>query len=324
MVSESARKALGTFFAILAGLALVQFSLGFLDFPPAALPFINIGISILFVAVPILALFRAASFAWNWKHAATFLVVGVSGQVLTRFVLGEVQGPVGGVLSSLGNAFLACWCVGLGALLATLIRERNMLLPIALFLAMLDIFLVLTPVGPTAKYVQQNPKTFSKIAYNVPKASTKEEKKSTQGKAAPGAFVGPADWIFLSMFFIALFKFGLRTKETSRAMVPTLVGYLLLVLLFGSIKIGSISLGALPALLPIGACVLIVNFREFKLAKDEVYGTLFICAIGIGLIAWGATRKPSPPEPTKPLETSSTKTDSPIRQPAPQPVPARP
>lgn len=292
---------LGVFFATLFGLFLAQIGLAFLDIPPALLLPANFFVTVLFVAAPILALYRGAAFPFKWFHAVLFILVGVGGQYASR------MGPLGIFSGALGNLFLACWCVGLGALLATLLREKNMILPIALFLALLDIFLVLTPVGPTAKFVKENQKTFSKVAYQVPKASTKEEKKQV-GRAAPAAFVGPADWIFLSMFFVCLFKFGMRTRETMKWMIPTLIGYLAIVLFTGL---------PLPALLPIGACVLIVNAREFRLTKDEKVGVAVAVALGLGLIAFGLTRAKQPEgegdKPSQRSEQPAAKSASPPR-----------
>jgi hypothetical protein len=102
--------------------------------------------------------------------------------------------------------------------------------------------------------------------------------------------VGPADLLFIAMFFASLHKFGMRVGQTVWAMIPTLIAYLLVVVVFGSVSVGRVSLSALPALVPIGAVVLVVNGRLFKLSKDEILSTALVTVLVLGLLAWFATR----------------------------------
>lgn len=277
------------FFGITLGLAVIQTAILFIPTPLGLVLPLSLLVSALFIAGPVLAIFFGSSFNWKPTTAIAFIVGGLTLQVALRLGIHETRGSLPALAQSLGNVGLECWCVGLGALLSTLFKEKNMVLPVALFLALLDIFLVLTPVGPTTNFINKHPETFSKIAYNVPKVSTVQEKKQDQGRIRAGAYVGPADWIFLGMFFVALFRFKMRTQETLRWMIPALIVYLLIVL-FG--------FPALPAMLPIGGTVLLVNRKEFQLAKDEKMGIVMVLVIGICLIAYGITRptaKPLPP-----------------------------
>ena len=95
------------------------------------------------------------------------------------------------------------------------------------------------------------------------------------------------------------------------AVIPVLIAYLLLVLLVGGF------FSALPALLPIGVTIFIVNRKEFKLSKDEMQGTLLVIAIGIGLIIWGAT-KPVPRAEPAPREYDQAGKVQ-VAKPAPKP-----
>lgn len=184
------------------------------------------------------------------------------------------------------------WTAGLGALLALLLKDRNMLLPVAAFLAGFDMFLVFAPTGPVQTLMAQAPETFRAVTYRVP----------TVGSPEPIAFVGPADFIFLGLFFVALHRFGMRTRETLIWVVPALLAYLFVVILFGDATLGPVSLGALPALLPIGLVVLLVNRKEFRLTRSEKAATWAVVALAIGLAGYGlmlaqrqASKTPEPP-----------------------------
>jgi hypothetical protein len=103
--------------------------------------------------------------------------------------------------------------------------------------------------------------------------------------------MGPADPLFLGMFFYAVHKFQMRAKETLLWMVPALALYLVVVLAFGSKTFFGISLGALPALVPIGAVLVLVNRKEFHLTREERISTigvavLCVAAIVAAFIVW--------------------------------------
>ncbi|MFI5386629.1 MAG: hypothetical protein ACHQ50_10970 [Fimbriimonadales bacterium] len=284
------------FLLALAALALVRVGIGYVSLPLAALPATNVAIAALFLAVPIVALFFAANSHWSWRGAAKF----VAGGLVLQFgliALGNtvrLPGPVAGVLIAVAQCGLACWCAGLGALLATLIREKNILLPIAIFLAAYDFFLVLTPWG----YGERIRKTFLPVLANVAGQIPSVSAAPTHGLARPGAYVGMADFVFLAMFFIALFRFRMRTRQTLFWVLPALILYMLVVMMYGNQELVGFKLSALPAMVPIGLAVLIVNWREFQLKRDEKLATLGLAAFVLVILTFAATRPKPQAEPS--------------------------
>jgi hypothetical protein len=280
-------------------LVALRIVIGFVAIPVPVLTVVVLAVSVLFVAAPIYGLFRAASAPWNWKRAAIFLVGGLVVWAGLAAVAARVASPLWSGLSlAVAQQALVVWCLGIGALLALLLRDRNMLLPVAIFLALFDLWLVLSPMGlVNQSVVQGSGEALANVAYQVPAP----QRVSGGGKAAPLAYVGPADYLFLSMFFVCLFRFGMRIRETFRWSVPVLALYLLVVLLFGWVRIGPIALGALPALVPIGLVVLIVNRGEFRLGRDERLATWVLTLGGGAFVIWSIFGVPAPP--AEPLTT---------------------
>lgn len=288
------RGGLWPFFAMLALLLALRILIGFVSLPLSVLPVVNLLVSAIFLGLPILAIFFAANHPWTWRTASAFLVGGLAVQAVAVIVDRQMfggKGALSGVVNAVGQAGLSTWCVGLGALLTTLLKEKNILVPIAIFLAIFDAFLILTPVGFTQKIMQAAPQALPTVGMQVPAVVA----EPTTGRAAVGAFVGPADLVFLGTFFVALFRFRLRTRETLRLMLPVLFVYLVVVLVAG---------WNLPALIPIGLVLLVCNWREFKLSRDEWLSTAVIAAMGLALLGWGITR-PRPAPPAAPSPTAS-------------------
>lgn len=307
-IDPSLRGGLKWYFGAIGALALARIGLGFVWLPIGMLHVANLAIAALFLALPIIGLFFAANHPWRPATAWGFLFGGLAAHGLSILIGRNVPGIgpiVANVVGAVGQAGLATWCVGLGALLATLVKDKNILLPIAIFLAVYDKILVLTPVGVTQKIMEQAPEVLETVGMQIPAVQA----EATGGAVIPGAYVGPADLVFLGMFFIALFRFRMRARETLRWMIPALVFYLFVVLFTGF---------SLPAMVPIGLVLVVVNWREFKLNRDEKIATFGLAAMAVAVFAWAVTR----PRTAPPVEPLPTAIDQELRESAAMPEPA--
>ena len=279
----TARAAFGRFGAGLLALAVLRVLAGLVAVPPESLGIVNGLLAVAFIGVPVWAIAQAARAPWTPRTAVALLVGGVALQALATVAAKGAGGLGGLVLLSVAQGALQVWCVGLGALLATLIRERNILIPVAVFLAIYDLFLVVTPVGFTQTLMKAAPAALANVGHAIPQVqATGAPKGATPGDAG---YIGPADLVFLGAYFVALARFGMRLGETVLAMVPTLALYLLVVLGTGV---------PLPALLPIGA----LSRSGSIAASSGCRGTSgprrrSSSPLGLGLLVWGATR-PAP------------------------------
>ncbi len=306
--SPGFRRNLIAFLIALGVLALLRLAVGLLALPEAMVPWASVFVSIIFVGLPILALFKAADYPWTSKSATLMVLFGVAVQVGGAMAATRVGVPLlGGALIALSQSGLICWCFGVGALLTSLLKDKNLLVPVSIFLAIFDIWLVFVPEGPVNQILRTNPQIPASVSLQVPNVAS----QSAGGFARAMAYVGPADLLFLAMFFVALFKFNMRTTQTLRAMIPVLVAYLLVVLLIGHVEIGPIRLGALPALLPIGLVILLVNWREFKMTRDEAIATVLVAVISTGLLLWRmAEARNQPVEQVEPSQSAPAPEDA--------------
>ena len=258
--------------ALLFGLLFLFWALwvanAYIAIPISWLPVANVVITVLFVALPIVVIAAAARLNWPPLLSIATIAACLAGVVLLRsggpFLDGVVQ------IARFG------WPAALGFLISGLIKDKNLLLPIAIVLATVDILAVFAPAG-TVQQGLENPTIrpiFDMMAYQVPEAGT----------SRPLAQMGPADPLFIAMFLYAVRKFKMRFKQTILWMIPALAAYLWIVLAYGDRTLWGFSLGMLPALVPIGIVVAVVNAREFKMSKQETMMTLGVATFCAGLI----------------------------------------
>jgi hypothetical protein len=297
----------------LVALALLRVLLGYVSVPLNLVQFGTLLSTVVFISAPIFALFFAGRYEWTAKRSLIFVACGL----LIHFGIGVGLGHY--VFHGSGFAAAVCsalavqvgftmWCVGLGALLASILKDKNLLIPVSIFLVAFDIFLVLTPLGATNVVLKAMPNVLPAIGYSIPKMGP----APTTGVIGTFAYIGPADFLFMGMFFAALHRFGMRTKQTLIWLIPAILVYLVLAIFFR----------ALPLLVPIGLTVLIVNAREFKMNKEEKSATIGVAVLlTLLILASIAYRKlrpaPSPTvvSPAVPIRANSPAPATPGRHP---------
>jgi hypothetical protein len=287
------------FLAVLAGLTLVRLAFGFGFF--AWLPSVIGGAlsAAIFIAAPLFGLYQGASSLPKARTAALWLLGGAAVHAGFGVLLRAIgpAGPLSVAVEALAQAGLVSWSFGLGILVGWLVRDKNLLLPVAVFLIGFDVFLVFTPDTFVGNVIRENPQILESVAASVPAAQAPPPAEGApEGpRVARIAMIGPADLIFCTTFFFILFRFEMNVRKTLRVLIPALVVYLALALAPG--------VPGLPALVPIGAVVLGVNWRLFELTRDEKLGTLLVGLLSAGLAAYGIWRGVTfvPPKPEAPL-----------------------
>jgi hypothetical protein len=140
------------FAAILLLNCLLYMFVGLVELPVVWIRLASIVVSVLAVSLPIVALFAGSSMPWKWYRWALLGVIGFVLQFGLTALLVRIKNPLeAGVVFSISQAGLIVWCLGLGGLVASAIRDKNLLLPLAAFLAIFDFWLVFVPEGPVGQ-----------------------------------------------------------------------------------------------------------------------------------------------------------------------------
>ena len=234
------------------------------------LPAVNALATVIFVGLPIATIAAAARIRWRPIGAASACATFLAIVVLLR--------GGGALLDGIVQLARFGWPAAFGFLISGLIRDKNLLLPIAIVLLTVDILAVFAPSG-TVKQGLSSPTIrpiFDALAYQVPEA----------GSARPLAQMGPADPLFIGMFLHAIHKFRMNFRGTILWLIPALVAYLAIVLLAGDSNLLGFSLSALPALVPISIVVVSLNAKYFKPSRQELQMTIGVAIVCAALIAW--------------------------------------
>jgi hypothetical protein len=194
-----------------------------------------------------------ASFLKTPKRALASVVLGLGAWGFFAWVL-QRRLPLPGMvvafnLLDLGRALAAA---GVGALVAAMIRDRNILLPASVFMAFADFVVVYNPIGPVHQALQTHHgrQMIRAMSSHVP----------TPHPSLAPLTVGMADYVFLAFFFACVMRFEMNLRGTFVAFFVTLT----LTLFFVA------SVNAIPALAPMALAFVAVNFRFFRLSRSEI------------------------------------------------------
>lgn len=156
-----------------------------------------------------------------------------------------------------------------GMLLSRIIRERNILLPVCVVAALVDVISV--GWGFTGHVVTTAPDLVTRFSVALPRISA-----ATSGaeRAAALATMGVGDIVFLATFLAAANRFGLNVRLAFWCVYP-----LALVAMMATLTIQG--LPGIPALPFIALGFLLCNFRAFDLSDDE-RRSMLIAAVLLG------------------------------------------
>ncbi len=147
-------------------------------------------------------------------------------------------------------------CAFLGRIISRLIRDANMLVPIAVVLFLVDIFTVF--VGPTGEALDKAPGLVEKFSIGLPEMGSAAEGAEGFGFIANA---GLGDFIFMSFFFALIWRFDLRFRRTFLWMFGLLAAVMLSVLLFQAPPV--------PLLPFIAVGFLMANAGKFSFTRQE-------------------------------------------------------
>lgn len=177
--------------------------------------------------------------------------------------LGALGRP-GVLVGSLQDAGKVVAAAALGIGLGSILREPNILLPAGLFAAFADF--VVVNFG-TVKHALSTPKgqaLVQSVSAQVPAVHP----------ALPSLTIGPADFLFLGVFLACTQRFDMGVTRNAVVLGVVLAAALLEVLLIGF---------PVPALAPMALAFVGLNWRKFRLTRDELIGTILVLVLAGGL-----------------------------------------
>ena len=170
-----------------------------------------------------------------------------------------MSNPVRGILLTVSLSLL-------GVALSRIIRERNVLLPVAFAAMPIDYLGAMAPQGFTHDVVKHAPQIVQAVSVGVP----------MMGGIRPIGFVGPGDVLFISFFLAAVVRLDMNVKGTFRLMYVLLTLTMLIVLQWGP---------PIAALIPMGIAVVAANWRMFRLERSEAFAMLYALIVVVSLAA---------------------------------------
>ena len=200
---------------------------------------------------PVIAALLAVLFTVLWFTAARFVPPHYHRSLLM------------GLTITLGCAFL-------GILLAPIIREPNVLLPVALVSMPIDYLGAMTSIGFTQNVVAHNPGFVRDVSVPVPSIGG-----GLHGGIHPIGFIGPGDALFMAFFFAVVLRLKMNTRGTFWMMFGLLTATMLIVLVQGY---------NIAALIPMGLAMIAANSPYFKLKREEVFATVYAGAMILVLV----------------------------------------
>lgn len=247
-----------------------------------------VGITALFIVATLLVAAAAARVQITWRVELLGMLLGL-GLWYVLAGLGEENSRLRLATVPAADVVFLVACVLAGRLLSRIVRERNLLLPVALVLALADVFTVF--IGPTGEALEKMPELVTHLSIKVPQVGSAAGPAGAAGLTHM-ATMGPGDLVFAALFFAAVVRLGLNLRASFIGiLIPVVIGL-----------VGFMLLPALPGVpvLPLMALgFLIANRGQFRLSREEQV-SLLIAGVFVALVlagVWLLTRALLPEAP---------------------------
>ncbi|MCW3051478.1 MAG: hypothetical protein JWN14_648 [Chthonomonadales bacterium] len=177
-------------------------------------------------------------------------------------------------ISGLDTLLLIWLATSLGAAISRLVREFKLLLPMGVALAMVDLYTVFG--GGVVDTAISGKNTMAKVAMNALTAQL-PTMQPIKGAAPFVLNIGFADFLFIAVFFACFVRFDIPSRRTFQVLFVTLFLYMTVVFLGGP---------PLPALVPVAAVVVGMNWRRFRYERSEAFALFYVGLILSGILGF--------------------------------------
>jgi hypothetical protein len=225
-----------------------------------------IGAGIGFVGVSVVMVGLIVRLPLGWK--AQLALVGAFGLAAGAMKVGRV------VL--VGDLFMFAAATMFGVLVSRVIREPNMIVPVAVAAAAVDTYGVYW--GFVAMVAKRAPALVQHLSAAVPGAAAPEMPVPLLSA------IGIGDYLFMGLLVAAVYRLHLQARRTLWALFIAFLAVPVVFVLS--------SLPALPGLPFLGLAVVAANWRHFNFSRAEKFALLYAAGVvaAIALAAWGLMR----------------------------------
>ncbi len=172
-------------------------------------------------------------------------------------ILGRYYGPYKLPISL---AFITA-ASGLGGLVSFRVKDKNLLLPVSMFAAVIDFWTV--NYGFVGVAMTKTPEIVSAVSVPIPHAGT--------GVFMPNTMIGPGDFLFMALLFAAVSRLELDGMRN--------YWYVFAAMSIGMMSVMFDLLPFLPALTVLAVGIVLANYREFKLTKQEKISVAIVAVV---------------------------------------------
>ena len=180
------------------------------------------------------------------------------------------------LLSPVRDLGMIVTVAGFGILMASRLKELNILVPIGMFATFADFVVVHYGTVHRALSTTKGQQMLQSVSAKVPSVHP----------GIPLLTIGPADFLFLGVFLACADRFGLGVRRNALWFTVILTLSLLLVAITG---------WPVPALAPMSLTLLALNWRRFRLTRDEWISTgavlVLIGALFLGYFLFAFPRR---------------------------------
>ncbi len=249
-----------------------------------------------------LLLLFTVTFVRSLKNATKALLTGMLFGCLLGLLKSRMAIGFNALLPGLDGVVMVGLAGSFGRILSTLFREMKMLLPAAVVLAMVDLYVVFGGGLVTQAQSGKSPtaaKAMKALTVELPVTQVKP------GAAPIPLAIGFADFLFIAVFFSCFLRFGVPSRRTFVILTAFLVFYMLVVFVFGI---------PLPALVPMAVVFIGTNWRYFEYDRSEKYALLYaglIVAVLFSYLLWKSNRPTDQNALPRPTANPSLPTPSP-------------
>ena len=259
----------------------------------------GIAITVLFIFATMAVAMAASRLALSWLVEALGFLLGL-GLWFVMAGVGEEGSALRLATIPAADVVFLVACVLGGRLLSRIVGERNLLFPVAIVLALADVFTVF--MGPVAAVLANAPGVVTNLSVKVPQVGSAVGPEGAAGLTHL-ATMGPGDLVFAALLFTAVVRFGLNLRWT-------FIGILT------PVTLGLVAFVAMPEVLPgvpvlplMAVGFLAVNWRQFTFTSQEKRNLAIAGVFVLALLAimWFVTCSllPAPAEGEQPAETSA-------------------